>query len=386
MAGNQFRPPGCSGYSHYMGASKNLATLHDYLEDTLRSDIETMYNNGVPLFTKDMLSQISRQLEEYDQALLGDNKIRLKNMKGEEVEFTLCSDEPSGWFEWRCNAGDKRTKPFIFYCSIQRLLSQGQGDMFPFDPQKTCLAVGPVCPKLRKDGGASEEVDPPKLMFHVPTLTRLFELTRQDWETSNVFPEIRTLLKANRNRLYKVDNIVAFALGQLSDGNNFESDCAYQHAFVLSIQRILSEMTTPKPFYYFKPLLKALSKNKKDHDVELYAQDPAYTDSDKEVLADAGIKVLPDPKGFLQVGDNSMVVSISANIPIHQIIADIARPAAIIWDEHETAMDGPEAHSSADPWSPRVEKMLNDEYMYVMFKLPFADKLRHLALYIRKDL
>ncbi|KAI2627448.1 hypothetical protein GGS26DRAFT_599331 [Hypomontagnella submonticulosa] len=351
------------------------ATLDN--SEAISNDIIAMYDSGVPLFSKDILRQVGRQLKEYDEGLLEDHKIHVKNMKGEDVEITLNPDEPTGWVEWRCNHGDRRTKPYIFYRSIQKLIDQE--DMSASDPQKACLAIGILFPDPKEHGSAHEST------FFVLTLTKLFQATREDWEANNAYAQVKTLLKANQQQLSKVKDIVAFALGRLTNGQEFDYCCTYQHAFVLSIQRILSEMTTStKPLGLLQTLRKALSKNKVDHPVEVYAQDPAYLGPDREVLGAAGITVLNDPNGFLQVGETSMLVSIAANVPIHQVIADIARPAAIIWDEHEAAINGPDAHFCADPSSPRVEKMLNDEY--VRFKLPSVPHLRDLVLYIRRNL
>jgi len=66
-----------------------------------------------------------------------------------------------------------------------------------------------------------------------------------------------------------------------------------------------------------------------------YAQDPDYTDIDREVLEQSGITILDDPQGFLEVDDSTAVLSFGANIPLRQVIADIARPAMMVWDRNE---------------------------------------------------
>jgi hypothetical protein len=43
-----------------------------------------------------------------------------------------------------------------------------------------------------------------------------------------------------------------------------------------------------------------------------------------------GITVVDDPRGFLQVSDCSVVIFILPDIPVHDVIADIARPVAMI--------------------------------------------------------
>ena len=68
------------------------------------------------------------------------------------------------------------------------------------------------------------------------------------------------------------------------------------------------------------------------NDIKCYAQDPIYMAEDKAVLAEAGFTVVNDPRGFLHVDNASVVISVSPDIPVRQIIADIARPAILIWN------------------------------------------------------
>jgi hypothetical protein len=48
-------------------------------------------------------------------------------------------------------------------------------------------------------------------------------------------------------------------------------------------------------------------------------------------LAEFGFTVLDDPRALLEVGNRSVVVSFAPDSPLRQIVADIARPAALIW-------------------------------------------------------
>jgi hypothetical protein len=62
------------------------------------------------------------------------------------------------------------------------------------------------------------------------------------------------------------------------------------------------------------------------------AQDPAYTDVDEFVLGKHEIIKVPDAKGFLEVDDSTIVISICADIPVRQIVTDLTQPAILIWD------------------------------------------------------
>lgn len=75
----------------------------------------------------------------------------------------------------------------------------------------------------------------------------------------------------------------------------------------------------------------------------MLAQDPAYTRVDKSVLEEDAIRCLDDPGGFLDVDNLSVVISIAPDIPVRQVVADIARPTVMVWERvtrEEEEMDG----------------------------------------------
>ena len=67
-------------------------------------------------------------------------------------------------------------------------------------------------------------------------------------------------------------------------------------------------------------------------DIRCYAQDPAYVDSDKELLKTIGIETIEDPKGFLEVDEKTLVVSVAPNVAVRQIVADLKWPGAMLWN------------------------------------------------------
>jgi hypothetical protein len=113
-----------------------------------------------------------------------------------------------------------------------------------------------------------------------------------------------------------VNKVVAFACGTMTI-NYRQERTVMQHAMALTILDILQRR---------RP-------GKQQPDIRCFVQDPSYTDTDEEILGGAGVTVVQDPRGFLEVDDQTVVVSISPDIPIRQIIADIARPAVLIWDK-----------------------------------------------------
>lgn len=125
-----------------------------------------------------------------------------------------------------------------------------------------------------------------------------------------------TLSKAALPR--RIDKIIGFGLGEMSSitgpcglPEEGRGRTCMQHALVLSLARLLETRTGVK--------------------VECLVQDPGYTSRCKEALAAKGIKVAEPETGFLLVDDATLVFSVSPNVPVRQIIADLARPAAMIW-------------------------------------------------------
>lgn len=143
-----------------------------------------------------------------------------------------------------------------------------------------------------------------------------FDAGVKAWEASEDCQQLRALFQTVP--LPKVNKIVAFACSTMAmdgvgDGRNRQ---IYQHALILTMRDIFENRSDAE-----KPVK-----------VQCFAQDPIYTKIDEDVLGRAGITVLGDPRGFLEVDEQSVVISFAPNIPVRQIIADIARPAVMIWD------------------------------------------------------
>jgi hypothetical protein len=77
------------------------------------------------------------------------------------------------------------------------------------------------------------------------------------------------------------------------------------------------------------------SSKQEDDSVTGYAQDPGYDDIDRSILNEHGIKAVEDPEGFLVVDDSSIVLAFAPEVPVMQIVTDLAKPAAMIWPRVE---------------------------------------------------
>ncbi|KXH69499.1 hypothetical protein CSAL01_01521 [Colletotrichum salicis] len=83
--------------------------------------------------------------------------------------------------------------------------------------------------------------------------------------------------------------------------------------------------------------------------LQCYSQEPEYSPECRNILRGMGIIVVDGHKGFLEVDDRTLVLSIKPAVPVKQIITELARPAVIIWD----AMDGDERdpdEGNPDKW------------------------------------
>ena len=135
-----------------------------------------------------------------------------------------------------------------------------------------------------------------------------------EWEQSNTHKFFKQLLE-NLDITVKIDKIVCFGLGFLSNPNQFgERRSHIQHASALTIA---STLANRYPY---------------QHPIRIYAQDPRYTDLDKSFLSSVGVTVLRDPNGLLEVDERTLVFSVAPDVCVRQIVADLSRPAAMVWD------------------------------------------------------
>jgi hypothetical protein len=140
-----------------------------------------------------------------------------------------------------------------------------------------------------------------------------YQSSREEWLDSQDFLSF----KAKWNPIMfdsSINKIVCFGLGAISNPDEpSRRRSNIQHAAVKSIMEFWKQRNGGE-------------------DIRCYAQDPAYVDSDKEVLKSIGIETIEDPKGFFEVDEKTLVVSVSPNAPVRQIVADLQSPGAMLWD------------------------------------------------------
>lgn len=143
-------------------------------------------------------------------------------------------------------------------------------------------------------------------------VNNFFEVSIRSWEESAMFKQLKAALTSATK--YTINKVIAFACGPLSLEDQFSiaSHSAFQHALLLTVRNWL------------------MGGNQSN--IGCCAQDPVYTDIDKAILDQHNIEVLEDPQAWLEVDDSSVVFACAPDIPLKEIVADLAQPAILIWD------------------------------------------------------
>ncbi|KAI0836614.1 hypothetical protein F5Y06DRAFT_272951 [Hypoxylon sp. FL0890] len=318
--------------------------------NSIISEIQALYDADTPLFTKDSIRKVGDELAVFQKGVVNSGEVTLKGING--VDYKVFIAPPRHNSSKNQHIGGSTW--MIFYQSIESLTLYRDTQFF--EPQTAYLPM--------KIGACTREID------HVPEyeekppvssteeLCQAFRYAEHQFRTSKYQDQLQATL-ATLETPFVLDKIVGLALGPLILGTQICDDQMIQHALVSVLHSSLVQ----------RGILLAAS--------ERYVQDPVYTQKDRNVLSSEGFTVLNDPQAFLELDESSVLVSISPDIPVKQIVADICRPGIIIWNK-ETHLD-----LCADPTSSRVAKMVKEEYEEMDF--PYHEAFGDLVMYIRKS-
>lgn len=164
----------------------------------------------------------------------------------------------------------------------------------------------------------------PRPPANYPQLRLYWEEAWRNWTESAACHQLTDLLNEERF-MPKVKNIVCFGLGSLQGRDPEEIAICdglpcfrgmTQHAAALTMASVLGKRFNTDPL----PIL---------------AQDPCYTDAEKQLLTEVGIEIVGGLGclGFTYVDDHSLVYTCGADILVTEIVADIARPALMLCHE-----------------------------------------------------
>ncbi|KAJ2967198.1 hypothetical protein NQ176_g9780 [Zarea fungicola] len=319
--------------------------------------ITQLYNEGLPVFTKTALEDIAQQFDQCAEKASYGQTIRVTALNGAIVEFPLETDNPYpydyGDDDYRCIM----TRPRLVYRTAAELTADR--DVQFFSPTRAYLPLEVAHSTEKRCLSTGCTVDGWPTTSYEAVVDR-FCRARTAWRASEHYRQFMAAL-SSATIPTGIRNIVGFACSTMNWAYEDKLPSDAQHALLLGLRDLLSA---------------------DGHvDVHCIVQDPIYTDIDRQVLQSLNVTVLDDPRAFLEVDNNSVVLSVSPDIPIQQIITDIARPAILLWNRvTEGKKEDPFA---ADYASTRVISMIRDEYV----KVPIPedrDYFDDLALYVRK--
>lgn len=309
--------------------------------------IKALYDSGKPLFPRALLACLDAQI---DRASANTNA-RIAEEITEEKWNTVTMPDLDGTphtYSLKVPAwcADFATTYRISYSSIQNLTC-----IHPSFPEISLRDSSPVsiCYTSSPDYGG-------KVSFE--QVEERFKESVRRWEGSQTCADLRVALEdlIRRGKLTKkVRKIVCFGLGSLSPIE--EEFCVgrahAQHAAVGTMVAVLKqeakagngmkEMSRDRTEQEGDKKLMTTDtetdivvakegEEKEDEEIRCYAQDPAYSEADWSLLRSIGIQPLDDPKGFLEIDEETLVFSVSPNVPVKQIVADVQWPGAMIWN------------------------------------------------------
>ncbi|KAJ0413657.1 hypothetical protein BJY00DRAFT_319597 [Aspergillus carlsbadensis] len=326
------------GPSHYT-AEPRAATPPSPAQ--AQAQIDEWLNTGKPFFPRDAIQAIHDQLR---GPLPRGGELTVQALDGATVAFRVRTGDATEIRRQRGIIG----KPSIGYISYESLRSEDRRPHLVYCPMIILHAVvltePPSVPRRSRED------------VHC-TFTAALHL----WEESDTWSQVKRTLLAT-HALTSVKRIVAFACGTMSHTDDIPGasyDSIFQHALLTTTQSLLQRET--------------------EGQILCSVQDPAYTDADRAVLDTHGIRVLDDPEGFLEVDGESLIFSCCPNVPVKQIVVDLARPAVIIWDRVKDGSSG-----GTDPDSPRVQQVMAQSYDALEF--PYEEHFGDLVIYVRREL
>ena len=206
-----------------------------------------------------------------------------------------------------------------------------------FDPDHCRILAFQIGMYVGKRHAITKQVIHDNPLLPLEEVRAYFQEKKTQWEASRQGMNFVSTLES-MPELPTVRKIIAFATSDLSTRPN-NTAAAVQLALVLVVRDFFAKRQSDTG-----PIL-------------CYAQEPRFTDIDKQVLQEHGITVLDDPHGFLEMDEETAIISHNAEVPVRSITADVARPAVMIWNKvmDEDAEQNGDADADADsdesePW------------------------------------
>ncbi|KAI1880175.1 hypothetical protein JX265_001796 [Neoarthrinium moseri] len=231
-----------------------------------------LYDDGVRLFTKEGIQDLERQLAKVPQP----TAFRLRSLTGRMIT----SD----------GKGSLDSQPM--FCELMIGFKMYQEFFWSAKSQNT---------------------------LQYASTAEIFPRAEKVWDASTKCTELKQkLIEAHIPQ--NINKIICFGLGTLTNDLACDEVNPEDHAFRATTQHATAVT------------MAEIMRHKFGHAIKLLAQDPAYDSSSKHVLQQEGFQIVEGHGGlgFLEVDEHSLVFTVSCNVPVKQIVFDLARPAAMI--------------------------------------------------------
>lgn len=147
------------------------------------------------------------------------------------------------------------------------------------------------------------------------TVAESFRRQIQLWKENDMSSRLLEVLETSAAK-HGITKVIGLSLGSFSlctqgEDNKVDGHSARQHALLLTLRDWLLRHKEAFP---------------------CYVQDPVYNSTDESILKTYGVEIIEDPQAWLEMDHNTIVISVASNVPVKEIVADIARPAVVIWE------------------------------------------------------
>ncbi|KAK7430498.1 hypothetical protein QQZ08_003017 [Neonectria magnoliae] len=349
----------------------------------LANYVRDVYASGAKMFTKDMFRQMEADLAKDPRP----DRISVCSMNGMARSMSLSPYSPGNG----SNAANDHVAHFGFkiYQSMIHNAEEGCND----EQADAIMDKEPITDEDRMY--ATQTVF---LGWSYVDLTSPVDLARLQaawdeaqalWLESDSYAKLTELVTKSKP---KANKVICFGLGSLEGTVNY-STLDLKHSLDglprrSAITQHLAAIT----------MATLLGQQQDTGRVPILVQDPAYTMLGQQFLAAQDIEVVGGngALGFTHVDDDTLVFSCHPNVPVKQIVADIARPAAMLWNEVRLAEREAEwsIHTTYDgeetlcmPWvtdedSPRTRELVKEYDMHTFCLDP--ERFGDLGFYVRK--
>ncbi|KAK5657247.1 hypothetical protein OQA88_3306 [Cercophora sp. LCS_1] len=301
-----------------------------------RAVIREIYQSGTKFYDRKTLQYLADVFDAW-AAAPEDNttKAILTDLLGDKYEISNETGQDPHVPESPHTLERFKARPLVHYMTYNRMARLGFGRFgSKRSPFRVFQPMGIHYAAEWRDPDTKEVDAPPEGDLQGWTFSRFrreYRRSVKKWKKKKVFEAIKACLE--QRNLRGINKVVMFGGGTMTRdyGETYTTRSFNQHGLVVLLGRLLAKYNPHAT-------------------IQLFAQDPSYGGFDNQLLEDQGIKVLHDPRGFLEVDENTIVLSFYF-IPTHSVLVDLTRPAVFICNS-----------SPREHLEPRVLEMRDNEY------------------------